>query len=1142
MTRYGSIGSARSATTGGTNETNDRRWRTVGGRRVFALAVAAVALAVAIVATVSSEKLLDIMKSRGFALEERSTRLLTTRELEALLRTDTRARRFQRELEERQARGDVHVLDPWTVVADAAERTDEDARAGQKTVAELGGFFDFLTSWANKLKKLTGKLWRRYVAKYVKHIASAANTIHENANLMNVVTDISEGVGNAANFVEESATSAYYNYGNVVVRHVSAGVDGMDSIVNEVADLGEMCAKQVSAGAIEAFESASGALDELYDQTSGFLNDAVDVIEEQVDQIVDVVGDVIAMLKLLFGGLECLASQDLLFDFAKELHKAMGKDSLLSMVKNIREETKGGGLNKYLNEMDDTLCHATWVRLFPNVNLVANAFKSFAFALRDACPAIGKAGKLPAFTFGVDLGADVTSIGSVKGVSTEVGVGLDLNGRQFCYAAGCVKSHGIAVSLPGASVGAAVVLTGYKDIEAVPGRAEFLTLGFGIDIPAPLPPLDFDIALTYVYVDPSMANFAGVAISYEVGSDGSANLPVTLEISQGFCEAICIEKHGGDCGSSEGAFLGTHLHPSNSSWEPFALLGQPSPFYMDDNTAKCYLNRYADIFRKFGTDLQAAKRHFHDVGQHEGRIAHCTISDADLKCYLARYKDLPWSQPNDGRTHFFQHGWKEGRTVKCAGDVDRYKFNFNDANLMYDYDAVCYIDNYDDVRKAFGFDLTKAKNHYFVAGAAEKRKPICSREPVIDDLDAMCFASNFWDIHRYFGEYPGRVSQSTDIANIKTCMRVHHKQEARKKLSKCERVSPADFRCYLQRYPEVPRSSDDDVEAARLHWLKHGWKEGKNPKCDSRPHFYRHAMKKKHWPYISNEDAQCYLDRYPDIAKKYRHLNGQSKLDWAKIHYVTIGRRFRRDPTCAGPHEATKCYIARYDDVRQLYTQHKSLAEAAKHMRTIGVDEERETRCALSNDDLRCYMARYPALQAKFNGDTALAREYFFAEGFKNGDDPKCEPTKFYKTFTGDRTHGNLDWTLNGERGLKKCQDDCLANPKCVGISYVAGRCHTKGTASSYDVIAPPERRDQFYWRHIDGFFPDGNGDRPNGIIGKPHTKHVAGIEDCARLCRENEACVGISFHSAGLCQLKGWSGLSHDWHSNHWQFYRKLA
>ena len=1112
----------------------DARWLTWGAGVRRAVAVAVLVSAVAAVAVSSSGEFFDAMWSRGGALEERSTRLMTARELEAVVRTDVRSRRFQRELEERERRGDVHVMDP-------ALALEEAVRAGDP--AELGGFFDFFKDWTKKLKKLTGKLWRRHLAKYVKHVANAANTVYENTRLKNVVTDINEGVGDATNFVKDSTTSAYYNFGNTVVRHVESSVDGFGSIVNEVADLGEACAKQVSSGAIEAFESASGGLDTLYDQTTGFINDAVDVIEEQVDQIVDFVGDVIEILKLLFGGLECLASQDLLFDFAKELSKAQSKDSVSTMLKNIREETKGGGLNKYLNEMDDALCHATWIKLFPNVNLVANAFKSFAFALREACPAIGKAGNLPAFTFGIDVGADVTAFGAVKGISTEVGVGLDLNGRQFCYAAGCVKSNGFAVSLPGASGSAAVVLTGYKEIGSVPGRAEFLTLGFGIDIPSPLPPLDFDVALTYVYVDPSLSNFAGVSISYEVGSDGGApNLPITLEISQGTCEAICIEKHGGDCGSSEGAFLGTHLHPSNSSWEPFALLGKPTPFYMDDMTAKCYLNRYADIFKKFGTDLEAAKAHFHDVGQHEGRIAHCSISDADLKCYLARYEDLPWSQPNDGRVHFFDKGWSEGRTVKCAGDVDRYKYNFGDAELMYDYDAVCYIDNYDDVRKAFGFDLTKAKTHYFIKGASEKRKAICSREPVIDNLDAMCFAANFWDIHRYFGQYPGRASQPTDIANIKTFMRVHHKQEARKKLSKCERVSDSDLRCYLERYPEVPRAHDNDIEAARRHWLHSGWKEGKNPKCDSRPHFYRHAMKDKHWPYIRDDDAQCYLDRYPDIAKKYGLLAGQSKLNQAKLHYIKIGRRFRRDPTCAGRHEATKCYIARYDDVRKAYTQHKSLAKASEHMRTIGVQEEREMRCALSNEDLRCYMARYPHLKTKFDGDTALAREHFFSEGFEQGYNPKCELAKFYKTFTGDRIHGNLDWTLNGERGLKKCQDDCLVNPKCVGISYVSGRCHTKGSHASYDVVPPPDRRDQFYWRNIEGFFPDGNGDRQSGIIGSPHTKHVKGIEECAQLCRDNTACVGISFHSSGLCQLKGWSGLTHDWHANGWQFYRKIV
>ena len=1126
------------------NPTRARRWqRSSASMRWLTWLTVAVVAAVAIAcsratleATMGDASLMfaRAIGVRGDGDGWRGTRLLTTRELEALGASVRRDGRFAKELLARERRGEIRVMDPFEALEEARMSVSDETSA-------LGGFFDFLSDWAKSLKKLTGKFWRRYVAKYVKHVASAANSAYENANLKNVITDVNEGLGDATNFVKKSATSAYYNYGVDAVRHFESVGDAMESAVNDVAELGEVVATQVSSGAIDAFECASGALDEMYDQTSGFVNDAVDVIEDQVEQMVDFVGDVIAMLELLFGGLECLASQDLLFDFARELHKMQSKDSVTSLVKNIREQTKDGGFNKYLEQMDDTLCHATWIKLFPNVNTVANAFKSFAIALRSACPAIGKAGNLPAFTFGVDVGVDVNSGLATKGLSTEVGVGLDLNGRQFCYAAGCVKSGGVALAFPGASAGASAVLTGYKDITMVPGRAEFLTLGFGINIPPPIK-ISFDVALTYVYADPSLANFAGVSISYEVGG-ASPDSPVTLEISQGFCQAICIEKHGGDCGSSEGALLGTHLHPTNSSWQPFALLGKPFPFFMEDSTAKCYLNRYADLFRRFGEDLDAAKNHFQEIGQHEGRIAHCSISDADLKCYLARYADLPWSQPNDGRTHFFKWGWKQGRTVKCAGDVDRYKYNFDDAEMMYDYDAVCYIDNYADVRKAFGFDLTKAKTHYLVRGIQEKRKAICTREPVIDDVDAMCFASNFWDVHRYYGQYPGRNAVPTDLPNIKTFMRATHKQEARKKLSKCERVTRADFKCYLERYPDVPRSNDDDFEAARRHWLQTGWKEGKNPRCASRPHFYRHAMEGKHWPYIRDDDAQCYLDRYPDIAKKYRHLHGQAKLNEAKKHYIVIGRRMRRDPTCAGPNEATKCYIARYSDVRREYSTHKSLEKAAHHMRSVGVDEERDTQCALTNDDLRCYVTRYPDLKEKFKDDLALAREHFFSEGYKTGLNPNCDAPKFFKTFTGQRVHADLSWTLNNERGFKQCQDDCLANPMCVGINYETGKCWIKGTATSkplsYDVLV--ESRAQFYYRAVDGFSPSGTGDRTRGIIGSP-TRNVNSLDACAKLCRDESECIGFSFHSRGLCQLKRWSGLSFEWSSNGWMFYRKLV
>lgn len=64
---------------------------------------------------------------------------------------------------------------------------------------------------------------------------------------------------------------------------------------------------------------------------------------------------------------------------------------------------------------------------------------------------------------------------------------------------------------------------------------------------------------------------------------------------------------------------------------------------MDDDMAKCYLNRYSDVEAiEDQTPEEAAKEHWLRWGYFEGRNPHCAkrITSYQAQCYLHKYSDL----------------------------------------------------------------------------------------------------------------------------------------------------------------------------------------------------------------------------------------------------------------------------------------------------------------------------------------------------------------------------------------------------------------------------------------------------------------------------------------------------------------------
>ena len=84
----------------------------------------------------------------------------------------------------------------------------------------------------------------------------------------------------------------------------------------------------------------------------------------------------------------------------------------------------------------------------------------------------------------------------------------------------------------------------------------------------------------------------------------------------------------------------------------------------------------------------------------------------DCNCYLYRYGDLRKAFGSDcGKAwnHWTTHGIKEKRNAACEYNIPA-------------YDCNCYLKRYGDLRKAFGTDCGKAWNHWITHGIREKEK------------------------------------------------------------------------------------------------------------------------------------------------------------------------------------------------------------------------------------------------------------------------------------------------------------------------------------------------------------------------------------------------------------------------------------
>ena len=182
-----------------------------------------------------------------------------------------------------------------------------------------------------------------------------------------------------------------------------------------------------------------------------------------------------------------------------------------------------------------------------------------------------------------------------------------------------------------------------------------------------------------------------------------------------------------------------------------------------------------------------------------------------------------------------------------------------------------------------------------------------------------------------------------------------------------------DWRCYLDRYPDLQNSFGADQALAEQHYINNGHLESRDCTCDPSD------------PLQQVCDWRCYLDNYQDLRNAF---GGNEKI--AAQHYTSNGLGEGRDCTC---NCNWVCYLDRYQDLKSAFGNNQ--ATAAQHWRNEGQSEARDCTCNFNDPvqqvcDWGCYLDRYHDLVDAFGNNQVAAEQHWISHGQSKGRDCTC--------------------------------------------------------------------------------------------------------------------------------------------------------
>lgn len=336
----------------------------------------------------------------------------------------------------------------------------------------------------------------------------------------------------------------------------------------------------------------------------------------------------------------------------------------------------------------------------------------------------------------------------------------------------------------------------------------------------------------------------------------------------------------------------------------------------------------------------------------------------DAKWYLAQNQDVK-AQKIGAAKHYVKYGWKEGR------------------NPSPDFDGNAYLNTYPDIRNVCPLV------HYILNGRDEKRyirnlkgQPIDYNQFVIakkineisdyDYIRKSKFFNKKWYLKNYpsvqgdpieyylnygweKGHNPSKYFNTNEYLELNSDIKQAHinpllhyikygKREGRiisfkQKKAYLEKVYKSKYfsaKFYMQMYPEVQNTGLDAYE----HYLKIGWKEGKNPS--------KYFNTKK------------YLYTYPDILKAginpLVHYINFGKKEGRKIYKATITKNRLKVPTSYQPMISVIVASYNYENLIK-ETLNSLLNQTYKNFEIIVVDDGSSDN---SVKVIKKYTSKYP--------------------------------------------------------------------------------------------------------------------------------------------------------------------------------------
>ena len=307
--------------------------------------------------------------------------------------------------------------------------------------------------------------------------------------------------------------------------------------------------------------------------------------------------------------------------------------------------------------------------------------------------------------------------------------------------------------------------------------------------------------------------------------------------------------------------------------------------YSDVYDYDYYISHNDDVKEAFKGDEEKTLRHFVTYGMYERRQG---SADFDVRSYANEYQDLRNAfEENSSRyyVHYINFGKNEGR-IATGTTVLKNPVTVNsgvDYKDVYDYDY--YISVYKDIKDAYSGRLANdvaALKHFINNGVKEKRQ-------ASSQFDIKSYINEYQDLRRAFGTAWNRYlthyenngknenRKTVGTATMKNCMTVYVGKDSSGNTITTDYADVYDFIYYLGRYSDLDKVFRYDDAGALKHFVDYGMNEGRQAKETFDVNSYKRSYQDLRVAFY--KDNKRYYEHYIKNGKKEgRKAVGETKL------------------------------------------------------------------------------------------------------------------------------------------------------------------------------------------------------------------------------------------------------------------------